>query len=77
MPKGADWLSMIDEGYGNGNVQCADCRNLESYWKNGEVAFFACKENSVTLKKLEIKWRKCKNFAYTSESPLNRKNDIK
>jgi hypothetical protein len=68
---------MTEEGYSNGDVQCVDCRNMESYWKNGEVAFFICKTNSVALKKLEPRWRKCKNFIHTNEPALNRRKEMK
>jgi hypothetical protein len=68
---------MSEIGYGDGYVQCADCQNLESYWKNGEVAFFVCKTRPVTLKKLESRWRKCKNFNHTNEPAISRRNEIK
>jgi hypothetical protein len=68
---------MVEEGYSNGDVQCVDCQNLESYWKDGELAFFMCKTNSVTMKKLESRWRKCKNFMHTNEPAHDRRNDIK
>ena len=68
---------MIEKGYSNGDVQCVDCLNMESYWKDGELAFFMCKTNSVTMKKLERRWRKCKNFSYIDEPALNRRNNIK
>jgi hypothetical protein len=64
------------KGYNEGYVLCSECRNLESYWKNGEFVFFMCKTHSVTMKKLEGDWRKCAHFVHTNESPFERKNEI-
>ena len=45
--------TVSEKGYDKGYVQCSECQNLESYWKNGSIAFFMCRVKPVTLKRLE------------------------
>ncbi|MCW4006977.1 MAG: hypothetical protein NWF04_10385 [Candidatus Bathyarchaeota archaeon] len=64
-------------GYEKGFVQCCDCKNLESYWKDGNVVFFLCRFKPVAMKTLYQRWRRCKFFTYTTQTPLDRRNNIK
>ncbi|MCW4017921.1 MAG: hypothetical protein NWF00_04475 [Candidatus Bathyarchaeota archaeon] len=68
---------MSEKNYGTGHVQCCECRNLESFWKNGAVVFFMCRVKPVAMKKLDNRWRRCQWFIHTNDSPLERKNEIK
>jgi hypothetical protein len=70
-------LSEAEEmSYAEGYVLCCECRNLESFWKDGEFAFFMCRLNAVSMKTLEIQWRKCERFEHTNEPPTKRRNEI-
>jgi hypothetical protein len=68
---------LSEKGYETGYVQCGDCRNLESFWKNGELVFFMCRLRPVAMKKLDNRWRRCRCFIHTNDSPLDRRNEIK
>jgi ADP-heptose:LPS heptosyltransferase len=68
---------MAEKSYKDGYVKCGECLNLESYWKNGAIAFFMCRVKPVSMKKLETRWRLCNCFTHTNQPPTERKNQIK
>ncbi|XES77372.1 MAG: hypothetical protein ACBZ72_00480 [Candidatus Bathyarchaeia archaeon] len=70
-------LGMSEKGYENGYVKCSECRNLESYWKNGALVFYMCRLRPVAMKKQDNSWRRCRFFIHTNDSPIERQNQIK
>ena len=65
-----------EKGYDKGYVQCVDCRNLESYWKDGSVGFFMCRVKLLAMKQLKGRWRHCKYFIHSNEPPQERRNEV-
>jgi hypothetical protein len=68
---------LTEKRFGNGQVQCEHCRNLESYWKNGNFVFFMCRLKPISLKKLDDRWVQCSWFMFAKKSPLRRRKEIR
>ena len=68
---------LTEKTYGNGYVQCERCRNLESYWKNGNFVFFMCRLKPISLKNLDDRWVRCSCFMFAKKSPLRRRKEIR
>ena len=68
---------LTEKRYGHGMVQCEHCRNLESYWKNGNFVFFMCRLKPISLRNLDDHWVKCSCYLFAKKSPLRRRKEIR